>query len=121
MRRWPAALAAVAVLVGCGSPKDDSEWRPARGEREYLEEWAGRIARSLVPPRDPGDLDSLGMMRLMARCDSVPQRYVYLYQRVADSIQAMTPPEPGCVQQPSVADTVSEDEPKEASPSGSGR
>jgi len=98
MRIWPAALAAAAVLAGCGGPKDDAEWRPESREREYLEQWAGRIARSLVPPGDPADLDSLGMMRLMARCDSVPQRYVYLYRRVADSIQAMTPPEPGCVQ-----------------------
>jgi len=104
MRRWPAALVVVAVLAGCGGPKDDAEWRPDRAEREYLEQWAGRIAHSLVPPGDSADLDSLGMMNLMARCDSVPQRYVYLYRRVADSIQAMTPPEPGCVQDRPVPD-----------------
>ena len=109
MRIWPAVLTATAVLAGCGGPKGDGEWRPDRSEREYLEHWAGRIARSLVPPGDPGDLDSLGIIGLMARCDSVPQRYVYLYRRVADSIQAMPPPEPGCVQDRPPLDTSSGD------------
>lgn len=114
----PAALLCAAVLAGCGNPKADREWAPDRAEREHLEQWAGSIARSLVPPGNPGDLDPDGLRRLMAHCDSVPQRYVYLYGRLSDSIQAITPPEPGCVRDGTAPDHSPHPPAKEDSSTG---
>jgi hypothetical protein len=102
MRVHIAALLAMTLAAGCGG---GGEWSPDSAERRYLSDWAGRIARSLVPPCDPSDLDEEGLRRLAAHCDSVPQRYVYLYARMSDSIQAMTAPEPECPRtQPRAAD-----------------
>lgn len=109
MRLLATVVLSGALLSGCGGPKQREEWRPDGAERQYLEQWAGRIARSLVPPGDPAQLDAGGIRRLMARCDSVPQRYVYLWQRVSDSVQAATAPEPGCVRKEGVVDPPQED------------
>jgi len=102
MRLRSAVLLAIVMAAGCGGRE---EWAPDNAERRYLKDWAGKIARSLVPPAEPADLDPEELEELVAHCDSLPQRYVYLYARIADSIQAMSPPEPAC-QQTAPADSA---------------
>lgn len=105
MTPWKTALISALLLVGCGQDQQ-REWRPEAEETAYLQEWAGRIARSLVPPGSPNAIAPEDLQELASYCDSVPARYVYLYQQISDSIMALPPPSPECVSGGASPDTT---------------
>jgi hypothetical protein len=78
------------LAASCGRPP---EQRLEDGDREYLEGWAGRLAPYAALPESlwPGAPDSAGIEALMAVCDADPQRYLYFYDCLADSIYELDP------------------------------
>lgn len=99
------ALAAVlsAALAASACSKQDSNAIPGE-DRKYLENWASRLAPSMVLPGVCAPApDTAGISELIALCDANPDYYLYFYGCLKDSISSVTPPDPGCL-----TDTVPE-------------
>lgn len=99
------ALAAVlsAALAASACSKQDSNAIPGE-DRKYLENWASRLAPSMVLPGVCAPApDTAGISELITLCDANPDYYLYFYGCLKDSISSVTPPDPGCL-----TDTVPE-------------
>lgn len=95
------ALAAALAAVAAGCSRPDRSDIP-REEREFLEGWAARLAPAMVLP---GELaasppDTAGLRGLIEFCDEDPDRYLYLYGCLRDSIGSVPPPDPDCINDP---------------------
>lgn len=99
-----AALSAVLAASACSKPDDDAI---PREDREYLENWASRLAPSMVLPEGctPAP-DTAGIGDLLALCDENPGYYLYFYGCLKDSIASVTPPDPGCLPDTAAAVTL---------------
>jgi hypothetical protein len=90
-----AALSAVLAVSACSKP--DGNVIPQE-DREYLENWASRLAPSMVLPEGCAPApDTAGIAELIALCDENPDYYVYFYGCLKDSISSVTPPDPDCL------------------------
>ncbi|MDM7994007.1 MAG: hypothetical protein QUS11_11945 [Candidatus Fermentibacter sp.] len=90
-----AALSAVLAASACSKP--DGNAIPGE-DREYLENWASRLAPSMVLPDVCAPApDTAGISELIALCDANPDYYLYFYGCLKDSISSVTPPDPGCL------------------------
>lgn len=97
----------VSTLIGCSKP--DSGVIP-REDREFLEDWAGRLAPSMVLPASlaPSQPDTSGIGELIAACDADPEYYLYFYGCLKDSIGSVQAPEPGCMDDPQAEEDAPE-------------
>ena len=90
-----AVLSAALAAAGCSDRDEDAI---PREDREYLENWASRLAPAMVLPEGCAPApDTAGIAGLVAVCDANPGYYLYFYGCLKDSIASVTPPDPGCL------------------------
>jgi hypothetical protein len=88
----------LSAAQGCGPGKKPGTLRPASKSR--IERWAGRLAAHLSVDGSPLP-DSSEMEAFISFCDDSPERYVYLYACLRDSLAKHPQPLPSCQEEDS--------------------